>query len=106
MDRLQAQVSEVIIQVIFWSGITAPLVMALFWRWWRTELGWSIVAKTLALSLALLMTVLVIWFGPSALTRSAVLQWFTVAALGAVPVILWWRVWVIYKTQRDGSKHY
>lgn len=104
MTQLQSQVTQVIIQMIFWSGIIAPLVMRTFWPWERSELGWSIVAKTLALSLALLMTVLAYYFGPAFL-HYAVLTWFSIIMLAAVPVILWWRVWVIYKNQRDGARH-
>ena len=106
VDGVRAQITHVIIQVIFYSGLLTPLVMATFWRWWQTELGWSIVAKTLCLSASLLMVMLTYWFGPTDFLRSAGLQWFTVVMLAAIPVILWWRVWVIFKTQRDGSKHY
>ena len=105
MSTLQAQVAAVIVQVIFYSGFAAPAVMAAFWPWWRSELGWSIVAKTLCLSLALLGAMLESWFGPADFERSAVLQWFTLTMLAAIPVIVWWRVWVIFKAQREGSKH-
>lgn len=106
MDALEVQVSQIIIQVIFYSGIAAPIVLGLFWKWWRSELGWSIVAKTLALSLALTGTMLIYWFGPTGVARSDAMQWFTLVMLAAVPVILWWRVWVIWKTQRSGARHY
>lgn len=106
MDHLQALVSTIVIQVIFYSGLAAPAVMASFWVWWRSELGWSIVAKTLALSLALLPAMFLYWFGPTAFTTSDALRWFSIVALAAVPVILWWRVWVIFKTQRKGARHY
>ena len=102
---MQDRVALIIIQVIFYSGFAAPIVMATFWPWWRSELGWSIVAKTLALSCALLGVMLVYWFGPTDFAQSAFMQWFTVVALAAVPVALWWRVWVIFKTQRDGAGH-
>jgi hypothetical protein len=106
VDALQVQVSQIILQVIFYSGIAAPAVLALFWKWWRSELGWSITAKMLALSMALFGTMLMFWFGPSGVTRSPVVQWFTLVALAAVPCIIWWRVWVVYKTQRDSIRHY
>ena len=105
MDQLQSLVSLVIVQAIFYSGFAAPAVMATFWPWWRSELGWSIVAKTFALSLALLPAMLLYWLGPTTFTTSSALRWFSIAALGAVPLIVWWRVWVIYRFQRDGSKH-
>ena len=105
MDQAQQQITTVIIQVIFYSGIAAPLVIAAFWKWWRSELGWSIVAKTIALSLALFPAMLFYWLGPTAFTTSGGLRWFSIAALGAVPLIVWWRVWVIYKAQRDGASH-
>ena len=105
MDQLQSLVSLVIVQAIFYSGFAAPAVMATFWPWWRSELGWSIVAKTLALSLALLPAMLLYWLGPSAFTTSSALRWFAIGALGFVPLIVWWRVWVIYKAQRDGARH-
>ena len=102
---MEMLVGQVIIQVIFYSGLIAPAVMATFWPWWRSELGWSITAKTFALSLALLPAMLVYWFGLNAITGSDALRWFSLTALAAVPVIVWWRVWVIYKAQRDGAKH-
>jgi ABC-type molybdate transport system permease subunit len=106
VDALQVQISQIIIQVIFYSGIAEATALALFWKWWRSELGWSIVAMTLSLSLALLGIMLVYWFGPNGVTRSPVVQWFTLVMLAAVPVITWWRVWVIYKAQRRGARHY
>ena len=105
MDSLQQQITLVVIQVIFYSGIAVPAVMATFWPWWRSKLGWSIVAKTLCLSMALLRSMLIYWLGP-AVADSAFRKWFTVVMLAAVPVILWWRVQVIFETQRDGSRHY
>ena len=102
---MEAQVARVIIQVIFYSGILAPMAMSWFWPWWRSELGWSIVAKTLALSMALLPAMLVYWFGLNTITSSPALRWFSLTALAAVPVIVWWRVWVIFKAQRDGSRN-
>ena len=101
----QARVSLIVIQVIFYSGFAAPAVMATFWPWWRSELGWSIVAKTLALTLALLPAMLIYWFGFNTFTDSRAMQWFSICALAAVPVIVWWRVWVIFKAQRDGARH-
>ena len=105
MDTAEAQVTQVIIQVIFYSGILAPAVTATFWPWWRSELGWTISAKMLALSMAILPAMLLFWFGPSAFVTSDVLRWFSITALAAVPVIIWWRVWVIFKAQRNGSRH-
>ena len=105
MDTAEAPVTQVIIQVIFYSGLIAPAVTATFWPWWRSELGWSITAKMLALSLALLPAMLLYWFGLNAFTSSDVLRWFSITALAAVPVIIWWRVWVIFKAQRDGARH-
>lgn len=103
--NLEGQVTLIIIQVIFYSGLTAPMVMELFWRWHRSELGWSIAAKTIALSLALSPAMLVYWFGVNALTTSDVLRWFSIVMLALVPLIIWWRVWVVYKQQRDGARH-
>jgi hypothetical protein len=105
VDALEIRISQVEIQVIFYSGLAAPIVMSLFWRWWRSELGWSIIAKTLALSMTLLSLMLAYWFGPLSVARSPEMQWFTLVMLAAIPVIIWWRVWVIYRTQRDGALH-
>jgi len=101
---LQATVTQWIIQAIFYSGLAAPLAIATFWRWWESELGISICAKTIALSLALVPAMFLYWFGPTALTRSDALRWFSIVCLGLVPLIIWWRVWVIYKAQRRGSR--
>jgi hypothetical protein len=105
VDGLEIRVSQIEIQAIFYSGLAAPIVMGLFWRWWRSELGWSIIAKTLALSLALLGAMLIYWFGPVSVGRSEGMQWFTLVMLAAIPVIIWWRVLVIWKTQRYGARH-
>lgn len=105
MSVLQQHIAAVIIHVIFWSGLVAPAVLATFWPWWRSELGWSICAKTIALSLVLVPAELETWFGSADFEHSQALQWFSLAALAAIPVIVWWRVWVIFKTQREGSRH-
>jgi hypothetical protein len=99
-------VTEIAVQIIFWSGLAAPAVLGLFWPWWRSELGWSITAKTLALSGTLVSIMIYYLFGPGVLADSAALRWFTIIMLYTIPAIIWWRVWVIYKTQRDGTRHY
>jgi hypothetical protein len=102
----QALITEIAIQIIFWSGLAAPAVLALFWPWWRSELGWSITAKTMALSASLLTVMIYYFFGPTVLADSSGLRWFTIVMLYIVPAIIWWRVWVIWKAQRNGTRHH
>jgi hypothetical protein len=101
----EAVASQIAIQMIFYSGLAAPMVMLTFWRWNTSRLGWSITAKTIALSLALLPAMLVYWFGLSSLTNSDFLRWFTIVMLYLVPVIIWWRVYEVWRVQRRGGQH-
>ena len=97
--------TEVAIQGIFWSGLTAPLVKATFWKWWKSRLGWSIVSKTLALSASLLLSVLIYYFGPGILERFPWLIWFAIVMLYLVIFVIWWRVYEIYRVQKRGAPH-
>ena len=88
------------IEAIFYSSIGFVILLSTFWAWWRTQLGWSIIAKSIALAMAVLPGMLVIWFG---ITVTAPLQWVTLCALWAVPVILGWRLAVLWLIQRGGK---
>ncbi len=105
MRTAEMVAGTVAIQAIFYSGLAAPAVMALFWRWYRTRLGWSVAAKTIALSLALVPAMIKYWLGPAAFVRSDAVTWFTITMLYVVPAVVWWRVYEIYRVQRRGGPH-
>lgn len=95
------QAGEAVAQVTFWSCWAFAALSSVFWPWWKTQLGWSIMLKTIAIGLALLPSELMIWLGRAYVARQAWLQWFTVGAVAVIPLILAWRLIVIYRYQRN-----
>lgn len=85
---------------IFYSALGFIAAVSVFWPWWKSQLGWSIVAKSLALALAVFPAMLTYWFGAGVYARAPWLGWVAVGALWAVPPILAWRVAVIWQAQR------
>ena len=94
----QALAGQIAVEGIFYSALGFVIAVSFFWPWWKSALGWSIVAKSLALALAVFPAMLVYWLGPSA--RAAWLQWTALVALMTVPPILVWRLVVIWQAQR------
>lgn len=95
---------EIVGQVTFWSCWVFTAIVSMFWPWWQTQLGWSIMLKTIAIGLALLPSELMLWLGPVAVARQVWLQWFAVGAVALIPLILAWRFVVIYRYQRNGRR--
>ncbi len=96
----QALAARIAIEGIFWSALGFVIVVSAFWPWWKSQLGWSIAAKSLTLALAVFPAMLAYWFGPSVYQRAPWLQWVAIAALWLVPPILVWRAVVIWHAQR------
>lgn len=98
-----ALAGEIAVQAIFFSAVGFVAVVSLFWPWWRSGLGWSICAKSLALAVAVFPAMLGYWFGHR-LERIVWLQWMVIAALWLIPPILAWRVVVIWQAQRKARE--
>lgn len=97
------QAGEFVAQATFWSCWIFTAATSVFWPWWQTLLGWSIQLKTIAIGLALLPSMLVIWLGP-AYGHKPWLQWLSIGAVATIPLILALRVVVIYRYQRNGRE--
>ena len=96
----QALAGQIAAEGIFYSAVGFVIAVSFFWPWWRSQLGWSIVAKSLALAAAVLPSMLVYWFGAGVYADVPWLAWVAIGALWLVPPILAWRVAVIWHAQR------
>ena len=96
-----AVAGTVAVQGIFYSALLFPLVVATFWPWWKSELGWSIVAADVAYAVAVFPAMLSYWFG---ITLPAWLLWASVVALWLVPPVVAWRASVLWRVQRGGME--
>ena len=96
---------QIAVRALFWSVIGFVIAVSTFWPWWKSQLGWSIVAKSLALAIAVLPAMLVYWFGPAVYADAPWLQWVSVIGLWLVPPILAWRALVIWQAQRKSPRH-
>lgn len=85
---------------VFWSALAFIAAVSFYWPWWKSQLGWSIAAKSFALSIAVFPAILTYWFGPEIYDDAPWLRWVTIAALWLIPPILAWRAWVIWQAQR------
>ena len=88
------------VEGLFYAALGFVAVVSVFWPWWKSALGWSIIAKSLALGIAVLPAMLAYWFGMGVYQRAPWLQWVAIGALWLVPPILAWRAVVIWQAQR------
>lgn len=88
------------VEAIFYTSIVFIAAISTFWPWWRSQLGWTITAKTLALVIAVTPAMLEYWFGPTVYKDAPWLAWVTVAALACVPPVLAWRAIILWRIQR------
>lgn len=91
---------QIAVEGIFYSAVGFVLAVSFFWPWWRSQLGWSITAKSLALAIAVLPAMLTYWAGPNIYKDAPWLQWVAISALWLIPPILAWRAVVIWQAQR------
>ena len=98
-----ALAATIAIQGIFYSSIAFVAAVSMFWPWWRSQLGWSITAKTLALTIAVFPAMLMYWFG---FHPPQWVSWVAVLALWLIPPILAWRAFVLWQVQRKGTHRY
>ena len=94
------------IQAIFYTSLLFTVAVSTFWPWWRSQLGWSIIAKSLALTVAVLPAMIAYWFGPAIYARNPWLGWLSIGAMATIPAILAWRAWVLWQVQRKGTHRY
>lgn len=95
-----ALAGEVAVEGVFYSALLFVAAISFFWPWWKSQLGWSIAAKSLAIAIAVLPAMLFYWLGHRVYDDAPWLRWVAVAALWAIPPILAWRAWVIWQLQR------
>ena len=91
---------QIAVEAIFYSSALFVAVVSLYFPWWRSQLGWTIIAKTLALAVAVFPAMLTYWLG---VRVTGWLAWVSVAALWTIPPILAWRALVIWRVQRTGG---
>lgn len=96
-----ALAGTIAVQGIFYSSILFVAAVSTFWPWWRSQLGWSITAKTLALTIAVFPAMLMYWFG---VHSPQWVTWMAVLTLWLIPPILIWRAWVLWRVQRHARQ--
>lgn len=97
----EALATKIGIETIFYCSIAFCLAVSLFWPWWQSRLGWTIVAKSMALAIATLPAMVFFWFGfqPPEWLRIA-----SISGLWLVPPILAWRALELWLVQRRGGQ--
>jgi hypothetical protein len=96
----QELATRIAIEGIFYSAAGFVIAVSVFWPWWKSQLGWTVVAKSLALAVAVFPAMLAYWFGPGVYHRCPWLQWASIGAMWLIPPILVWRAVVIWHAQR------
>lgn len=96
----QALAAHIAIAGVFWSALGFVAAVSLFWPWWKSQLGWTIAAKSIAIALAVLPSILYTWFGPGVYRDAPWLAWVAIGALALIPPILVWRAVILWHTQR------
>ena len=93
----QQLAAEIAIQAIFYTSVLFVAAVSAFWPWWRSQLGVTIIAKTLCLTVAVFPAMLTYWSGyhpPHWVSYAAIY------ALWLIPPILVWRAVVLWQVQR------
>lgn len=90
--------------VVFWTGLLAPAVTALFWRWWKSVWGWNIVSLELCLSGLLLEPSVEQMSGFRISPFSLFWLWLDVFLITAAAGIMVWRTIVVYGVQVRGAE--
>lgn len=96
----QALAAQIAVEGTFYGAFAFIAAVSIFWPWWRSQLGWSIIAKSVAVALAVLPNMLFYWFGPAVYIDAPWIYWVAIGALLLVPPILAWRAAVIWRAQR------
>lgn len=91
------------IQCVFYTSLAFVVLISLFWSWWKTQLGWTIALKSLAIAAAVFLEMLEVWFGPGFVRDHPGLETVSIVSLFCVPLILIWRLVVLYRIQRAGA---
>ena len=95
----EALATQIGIEAIFYASLLFVAAVSCFWAWWKSQLGWTITAKSLALAVATLPAMFYYWFHGQ---DPPWLRDVSTAALWAVPLILIWRAIVLWRVQRQG----
>jgi uncharacterized membrane protein YfcA len=93
-------------------GIVAGAVSLIQWvvfysyqeRWWRHQLGWSLVIKTLLVAALLLLLALSVFFRLNRLD-SQVVAWLSVVFVYAITPVMWWRTLVWTREYRQSPRY-
>jgi hypothetical protein len=97
----QAEATQIGIELIFYTSLAFCIAVSSFWAWWKSQLGWTIIAKSLCLAIATLPAMVFFWLGHRAPTW---LEDVSIAGLWSVPVVLAWRAIVLWRVQRGYMK--
>jgi len=81
--RVQADVTDIVIQATFWSGLVFVLLIGRAWPWWRHWYGRAAITVDMLLTLAFLGAVVRLTFG---LRPAGWMTWLGLSALGLVPL--------------------
>ena len=97
--RLQADVTDAVVQVTFWTSLLFTCLLGWVWPWWRHWFGRAVLS---------LEALLVIAFAPAIVhllePAVALRSWFTwtsIAAFGLIPVRTVALFAVIWRIQRE-----
>jgi hypothetical protein len=80
--RAQADITDVIVQATFWSGLAFVLLIGRAWPWWQHWYGRAAITIDVLLTAAFFAAVLRLTFG---LRPAAWMTWLTLSALALVP---------------------
>lgn len=104
--QLLSDLGNLAVAFLFWASFLFPVATAIVWPWWKSWWGRNIASLEIAISLALLPSVLHREFGLP--TDSYQYGWLVVAALFAAGIIVAWRGFMVFRVQwkhRKGDDH-
>jgi hypothetical protein len=98
--QLTVDLLDWIVVIDFWASLLFPVVVGLFWKWWRAD------AASFGKSMMVLELLIAFSTAPAALRRmfgipiaSIGYMWFLIAALGAIAPAIAWRTWSLWRIQ-------
>jgi hypothetical protein len=103
LDQALADWLSAAIAGVFFSALLLPVVTAMYWRWWQTELGVNLMAFDILLAAAVSPRAVYLVFGVTP-SRAAYLWLSCIVLTLIIPAVIW-RAWLLWTLQRGTRSH-
>lgn len=87
-----------VVYYVFCSFIICTVATSLFWPWWKSDMGWTVVLEASCIVVLLFPSILGLALHVN--VDTTFWQWWALVSFFLVGTIAWWRLLVIWVIQR------